>query len=186
MDRKYVLRRISLGLLAAAGLWFALPGRAPAAAFEAGQAQKQQVKHTLTRFRDRLNVKDIRALVGQLPDEPKPKGFAGKLHHMVTTAEAEYTVAERKAIRDELKALFRQIPPEVQMFFKPLNITVSGGRATVECQYYFKAKTPTQRSKRFVNRRGRITFTMTGHGGVWKVRKVKGVVEEVREGVEQR
>jgi len=74
MDRKYVLRRISLGLLTAAGLWFALPGRAPAVASEAGQAQKHEVKQALVSFRDRLNVKDIRALVGQLPDEPTRKG----------------------------------------------------------------------------------------------------------------
>ena len=74
MDRKYVLRRISLGLLAAAGLWFALPGRAPAAASEAGQAERQQVKQTLARFRGRFNLKDHLALVGRLPDEPTRKG----------------------------------------------------------------------------------------------------------------
>ena len=183
MDRKYVLRRISLGLLAAAGLWFALPGRAPAAASDSGQAERQHVKQALVRFSDRLNVKDIRALVGQLPDEPKGKEPAGKLHPVITTAEAEYTVAERKEIRDELKALFRQIPPEVQMFFKPLSITVSGGTARVECEYYFKAKTPTRRSKKFVNTRGRITFTLNRDGQAWRVKQVKGFVEGVRRGL---
>ncbi|MCD6170069.1 MAG: hypothetical protein J7J76_05930 [Candidatus Latescibacteria bacterium] len=66
----------------------------------------------------------------------------------MTTAEAEYTVAERKEIRDQLKALFRQIPPEVQLFFKPLSTEVTGSTARVECEYYFKAKTLTERSKK--------------------------------------
>jgi len=169
-----------LGLLAAAGLWFALPGRAPAAASEAGQAERQQVKQTLARFRGRFNLKDHLALVGRLPDEPVRKGPGGA-YPVVTTAEAEYTVAERKAIRDELKALFRQIPPEVQLFFKPLSITVSGGRARVECEYYFKAKTLTPEAKEYLKTRGTVTVRFKKVGGQWNIEQVKGIIDEVRE-----
>ena len=99
----------------------------------------------------------------------------------MTTAEAEYTVAERKEIRDQLKALFRQIPPEVQLFFKPLSITVSGGRARVECEYYFKAKTLTPEAKEYLKTRGTVTVRFKKVGGQWNIEQVKGIIDEVRE-----
>jgi len=155
MIRRRALWSVCLAMSLAFGAWSLLLSRAVGAATNPDKAERQQVKQALVRLRDRFNVKDHRALVGQLPDEPVRKGPGGA-YPVVTTAEAEYSVAERKAIRDELKAFFHEIPPEVQMFFKPVSIRVSGGRATVECQYYFKAKTPTRRSKGFVKemRRG--------------------------------
>ncbi len=178
MDRKYISRLVCLALLAAVGAGLAVPARA-----EGQPSEKQQVVQALNSFRDRLNVKDIRALVGQLPDEPKPKEPAGKLHPVVTTAEAEYTLAERKEMRDDLKELFREIPPEVQLFFKPVSATVSDGTATVECEYYFKAKTPTPEAKEYLKTKGTVTVRFKKVGEQWNIEQVKGFVDEVKERV---
>ncbi|MCD6170553.1 MAG: hypothetical protein J7J76_08410 [Candidatus Latescibacteria bacterium] len=114
MEKRYAFKLICLTPLVAVGLGLVLPGR-----IDAKLSEKQEVEQALASFRDRLNVKDIRALVGQLPDEPVRKGPGGA-YPVVTTAEAEYSVAERKEIRDELKGLK----------FEAFRLDTSGGNDT--------------------------------------------------------
>ncbi|HID95015.1 MAG TPA: hypothetical protein EYP53_03015, partial [Candidatus Latescibacteria bacterium] len=80
MTRWRALWPVCLAISAASGPWPALGPEAAAAASDPGKAERQQVKQALAKFRDRFNVKDHQALVGQLPDGPVPRGPAQQPH----------------------------------------------------------------------------------------------------------
>ncbi|MCK4590546.1 MAG: hypothetical protein KAT86_02240, partial [Candidatus Latescibacteria bacterium] len=102
-------------------------------------------------------------------------------HDYVTTSEEEYPLEERKAMKEELRQVFEEIPSEVGLFLEVKGIEVSGEHATVQAVYFFKAMMDTERSRRYIALgKKEMTLQLEKDEGRWKLKGVKGFVDEMK------
>ena len=109
-------------------------------------------------------------------------------HALTTTAEQDYTEAERRALRRNMLDMLGQLPSDVRIVLRPGNIAYRGQTATVETQWvYDVVGTPTRISRPYQDRPGgTVMLQMRRVGDEWLVADFRGLIDHLKTTVASR
>ena len=114
--------------------------------------------------------------------------FFSEGHAVTTTAEQDYTEAERREIRKTFLSMFVDLPPDVRIVIELGSIQYHGQSATVTAQWkYDIVGHATRLSSPYKNRSpGSLTLQMLRVGDSWLVSDFRGLVNGLKTDVTSR
>lgn len=114
--------------------------------------------------------------------------FSSEGHAVTTTAERDYTEAERREIRKTFLSMFENLPQDVRLVIEPKSMQYHGQTATVTAQWkYDIIGQPTQLSRPYQDQPpGTITLQMLKVGEDWRVTDFRGLVNGLKTDVTSR
>ena len=114
--------------------------------------------------------------------------FYSEGHAVTTTAEQDYTEAERREIRKTFLSMFDGLPPDVRIVIDLVSIQYHGQTATVTAQWkYDIVGHATRLSSPYKNRSpGSLTLRMLRVGDDWLVTDFRGLVTGLKTDVTSR
>lgn len=114
--------------------------------------------------------------------------FFSEGHAVTTTAEQDYTEAERREIRKTFLSMFDGLPPDVRIVIELRSIQYHGQTATVTAQWkYDIVGHATRLSSPYKNRSpGSLTLQMLRVGDSWLVTDFRGLVTGLKTDVTSR
>ena len=114
--------------------------------------------------------------------------FFSEGHAVTTTAEQDYTEAERREIRKTFLSMFDGLPPDVRIVIELGSIQYHGQTATVTAQWkYDIVGHATRLSRPYKNRSpGSLTLQMLRVGDSWLVTDFRGLVNGLKTDVTSR
>lgn len=114
--------------------------------------------------------------------------FYSEGHAVTTTAEQDYTEAERREIRKTFLSMFDGLPPDVRIVIELRSIQYHGQTATVTAQWkYDIVGHATRLSRPYKNRSpGSLTLQMLRVGDDWLVSDFRGLVTGLKTDVTSR
>ena len=114
--------------------------------------------------------------------------FFSEGHTVTTTAEQDYTEAERREIRKTFLSMFVDLPPDVRIVIELGSIQYHGQSATVTAQWkYDIVGHATRLSSPYKNRSpGSLTLQMLRVGDSWLVSDFRGLVNGLKTDVTSR
>ena len=114
--------------------------------------------------------------------------FFSEGHAVTTTAEQDYTEAERREIRKTFLSMFGGLPPDVRIVIELGSIQYHGQTATVTAQWkYDIVGHATRLSSPYKNRSpGSLTLRMLRVGDDWLVTDFRGLVNGLKTDVTSR
>ena len=114
--------------------------------------------------------------------------FFSEGHAVTTTAEQDYTEAERREIRKTFLSMFDGLPPDVRIVIELESIQYHGQTATVTAQWkYDIVGHATRLSRPYKNRSpGSLTLRMLRVGDDWLVTDFRGLVDGLKTDVTSR
>ena len=114
--------------------------------------------------------------------------FYSEGHAVTTTAERDYTEAERREIRKTFLSMFDGLPPDVRIVIELVSIQYHGQSATVTAQWkYDIVGHATRLSSPYKNRSpGSLTLQMLRVGDSWLVSDFRGLVTGLKTDVTSR
>jgi hypothetical protein len=114
--------------------------------------------------------------------------FYSEGHAVTTTAEQDYTEAERREIRKTFLSMFDGLPPDVRIVIELVSIQYHGQTATVTAQWkYDIVGQATRLSSPYKNRSpGSLTLQMLRVGDDWLVTDFRGLVTGLKTDVTSR
>ena len=114
--------------------------------------------------------------------------FFSEGHAVTTTAEQDYTEAERREIRKTFLSMFDGLPPDVRIVIELVSIQYHGQTATVTAQWkYDIVGQATRLSRPYKNRSpGSLTLQMLRVGDSWLVSDFRGLVNGLKTDVTSR
>ena len=114
--------------------------------------------------------------------------FFSEGHAVTTTAEQDYTEAERREIRKTFLSMFDGLPPDVRIVIELGSIQYHGQTATVTAQWkYDIVGQATRLSRPYKNRSpGSLTLQMLRVGDDWLVSDFRGLVNGLKTDVTSR
>ena len=114
--------------------------------------------------------------------------FFSEGHAVTTTAEQDYTEAERREIRKTFLSMFDGLPRDVRIVIEPDSIQYHGQTATVTAQWkYDIVGHVTRLSRPYKNRSpGSLTLQMLRVGDSWLVTDFRGLVNGLKTDVTSR
>ncbi len=111
----------------------------------------------------------------------RPK-YYGTRREEVSTATAEYSLAERRLLRWDVKYLFRQMPAHVLLRLVPLSIAVAGDKATAEMEYSFGSMGDSPASRVFTERAvAPMTLRLAKTTAGWRIQEMAVFIALMRE-----
>lgn len=114
--------------------------------------------------------------------------FFSERHAVTTTAERDYTEAERREIRKTFLSMFDGLPPDVRIVIELVSIQYHSQTATVTAQWkYDIVGHATRLSRPYKNRSpGSLTLQMLRVGDSWLVTDFRGLVNGLKTDVTSR
>ena len=114
--------------------------------------------------------------------------FFSEGHAVTTTAEQDYTEAERREIRKTFLSMFDGLPPDVRIVIELVSIQYHGQTATVTAQWkYDIVGQATRLSSPYKNRSpNSLTLQMLRVGDDWLVTDFRGLVNGLKTDVTSR
>ncbi|MCY3870768.1 MAG: hypothetical protein OXG87_14545 [Gemmatimonadetes bacterium] len=114
--------------------------------------------------------------------------FFSERHAVTTTAEQDYTEAERREIRKTFLSMFDGLPRDVRIVIELVSIQYHGQSATVTAQWkYDIVGHATRLSRPYKNRSpGSLALQMLRVGDSWLVTDFRGLVNGLKTGVTSR
>lgn len=114
--------------------------------------------------------------------------FFSEGHTVTTTAERDYTEAERREIRKTFLSMFDNLPQDVRIVIDLKSIQYGGQTATVTAQWkYDIIGQPTRLSRPYQSRSpGSLTLQMLRVGNDWRVTDFRGLVNGLKTDVTSR
>lgn len=101
----------------------------------------------------------------------------------VTTSEQDYSVDQRKALREQMKAMFVHIPEDIRVHLIPEQIEITATTATVQAVYYFRPRMGNADAARIPGfAKGEpesIQLRLRRLGDEWRVEDVKTITERL-------
>ncbi len=111
----------------------------------------------------------------------RPK-YYGTRREEVSTATAEYSLAERRLLRWDVKYLFKQMPSYVLLHLVPLSIVVEGDGAVAQVEYSFGAQGDSPAARVFTERTvAPMTLKLAKTAAGWRIQEMAVFVSRMRE-----